>query len=63
VSLVAVPPDVEALRTADPGLAKEWRVAVREALVPLLADGARFAGFDRSGWYLLRRPAHGEGIA
>jgi predicted GNAT superfamily acetyltransferase len=63
VSLVAVPPDVEALRTADPGLAKEWRVAVREALVPLLADGARFAGFDRSGWYVLRRPAHGEGIA
>jgi predicted GNAT superfamily acetyltransferase len=63
VSLVAVPPDVEALRAADPGLAKEWRVAVREALVPLLADGARFAGFDRSGWYVLRRPAHGEGIA
>jgi predicted GNAT superfamily acetyltransferase len=60
VSLVAVPPDVEGLRTADPGLAKEWRVAVREALVPLLADGARITGFDRSGWYVLRRPAAGQ---
>jgi predicted GNAT superfamily acetyltransferase len=60
VSLVAVPPDIEGLRTADPGLAKEWRVAVREALVPLLADGARITGFDRSGWYVLQRPGQGR---
>ncbi|WNV88189.1 GNAT family N-acetyltransferase [Umezawaea sp. Da 62-37] len=51
--LVAVPGDVEALRSADPGLAKEWRGAVRAALGPALADGARITGFDRAGWYVL----------
>jgi predicted GNAT superfamily acetyltransferase len=53
--LVAVPPDVEALRVADPGRAKEWRVAVRDVLGGLLADGARIAGFDRTGWYVVTR--------
>ncbi|MCT2583466.1 GNAT family N-acetyltransferase [Actinophytocola gossypii] len=52
---VAVPPDIEALRAADPGLAKAWRVALREVLGGLLADGARIAGFDRAGWYVLTR--------
>ena len=37
--LVRLPADVEALRTADPAAAAEWRVAVREVLVPALADG------------------------
>ena len=54
-SLVAVPPDIAALRAADPVLAQKWRLAVREALFALLADGARIAGFDRSGWYVVRR--------
>ncbi|GAB2971704.1 GNAT family N-acetyltransferase [Amycolatopsis acidiphila] len=53
--LVAVPNDVEKLRAADPGRAKEWRVAVREALVAPLAEGARITGFDKSGWYLVTR--------
>jgi predicted GNAT superfamily acetyltransferase len=53
--LVAVPPDVEALRAADPGRAREWRVAVRDVLGGLLADGARVAGFDRAGWYVVTR--------
>ncbi|HEX2130096.1 MAG TPA: GNAT family N-acetyltransferase [Actinophytocola sp.] len=52
---VAVPPDIEALRAADPGRAKEWRVAVREVLGGLLADGAAIAGFDRTGGYVLTR--------
>ncbi|MET1075097.1 MAG: GNAT family N-acetyltransferase [Umezawaea sp.] len=51
--LVAVPGDVEALRSTDPGLAKEWRGAVRAALGGALADGARITGFDRTGWYVL----------
>jgi predicted GNAT superfamily acetyltransferase len=54
--LVAVPEDVESLRTKDPVAAREWRTAVRDVLTGLLAGGARFAGFDRSGGYLLRRP-------
>jgi predicted GNAT superfamily acetyltransferase len=51
--LVAVPDDIEALRVSDPGRAKEWRVAVRDALTPLLARGARVTGFDKTGWYVL----------
>ena len=53
--LVAVPPDIESLRPTDPGLAKEWRVAVREALASLMAAGARVSGFDRAGWYVVTR--------
>ncbi|MFD9739455.1 GNAT family N-acetyltransferase [Umezawaea sp. NPDC059074] len=56
--LVAVPSDVEALRSTDPGLAKEWRAAVRDALGGALAGGWRITGFDRAGWYVL---THEEG--
>jgi predicted GNAT superfamily acetyltransferase len=52
---VAVPEDIEALRRSAPGAAKDWRVAVRDTLGALLADGLRFAGFDRDGWYVLTR--------
>jgi len=55
--LVAVPADVEKLRLADPAAAREWRHAVRSVLQPLLAGGARVAGFDRKGWYIVTRKA------
>jgi predicted GNAT superfamily acetyltransferase len=58
--LVAVPADIEALRSADPGRAKEWRVALRESLASLLADGARITGFDKTGWYRLNRTDAGQ---
>lgn len=54
-SLVAVPRDIQALRASDPALAQRWRVAVRDALSQLVADGGRVAGFDREGWYVVRR--------
>ena len=54
--LVAIPADIEGLRLSDPGCAKDWRIAVREVLGALLADGARVTGFDRAGWYVLHRP-------
>ncbi len=54
-SLVAVPRDIGALRVADPVLAQRWRVALREVLAALLADGARISGFDKAGWYVVRR--------
>jgi predicted GNAT superfamily acetyltransferase len=57
--LVAVPADIEGLRGSDPGAAKEWRVALREVLGGLLADGARVTGFDRAGWYVLEQPVKG----
>ena len=54
-SLVAVPRDIAALRTGDPALAQRWRIAVREVLSTLVADGARIEGFDRAGHYVVRR--------
>ncbi len=54
-ALVAVPRDIETLRSTDPGRAKEWRVAVREALTALMAGGWRPAGFDKAGWYVFTR--------
>jgi predicted GNAT superfamily acetyltransferase len=54
-SLVAVPQDIERMRAADPGLAHEWRLAVRDALTALTEDGGRIVGFDRAGWYVVRR--------
>lgn len=53
--LVAVPPDIETLRGAQARLATDWRIAVRESLGGLLASGAWIDGFDRSGWYVVRR--------
>ncbi|MCO8274107.1 GNAT family N-acetyltransferase [Actinoplanes sp. TRM 88003] len=55
IVLVAVPPDIEALRRTDPAGARRWRVAVREALGPLIDGGARVTGFDRAGWYVVER--------
>ncbi|WP_369217560.1 GNAT family N-acetyltransferase [Streptomyces flavofungini] len=53
--LVEVPPDIEALRRADPGAAKAWRLAMREVLGGLLSDGADVIGFhDRSSYVVVR---------
>jgi predicted GNAT superfamily acetyltransferase len=53
VLLVAVPPDIEAIRGRAPALAAEWRYAVREALTGALASGYRIAGMARDGFYVL----------
>ncbi|WP_285680393.1 GNAT family N-acetyltransferase [Actinoplanes sp. NBRC 103695] len=53
--LVAAPRDIESLRKADPECARLWRTAVRDVLEPLFASGAAVPGFDRSGWYVVRR--------
>jgi predicted GNAT superfamily acetyltransferase len=53
--LVAVPRDIETLRTVEPDRAREWRVALREVLAAAMASGARVTGFDKSGWYILTR--------
>ncbi|AGL16835.1 GNAT family N-acetyltransferase [Actinoplanes sp. N902-109] len=55
ILLVAVPPDIEELRRADPACARHWRTAVRDVLGPLLGTGAAVTGFDRAGWYVLDR--------
>nr|WP_042188820.1 hypothetical protein [Kibdelosporangium sp. MJ126-NF4]CEL18479.1 hypothetical protein [Kibdelosporangium sp. MJ126-NF4]CTQ97963.1 hypothetical protein [Kibdelosporangium sp. MJ126-NF4] len=55
--LVAVPRDIASLRAADPVTAGRWRIAMRDVLGALLAEGARVTGFDRSGWYRVTRKA------
>jgi predicted GNAT superfamily acetyltransferase len=55
VVLVAVPADIEALRRADPGQGRAWRVALREVLGGLMAGGADVVGFDRAGWYVVAK--------
>lgn len=53
---IAVPDDVAALRRRDPALASLWRMAVREALAPLLERGWRVTGFDRTDGYRVEAP-------
>jgi predicted GNAT superfamily acetyltransferase len=54
-SLVAVPRDIGRLRAIDPATAGRWRHALRDVLTSLVADGGRIDGFDRAGWYVVRR--------
>ncbi|MEV4383897.1 GNAT family N-acetyltransferase [Streptosporangium sp. NPDC049644] len=53
--LVAVPPDIEALRRTDPGTARTWRHAVRDVLGALMGEGARVTGFSGEGHYIVER--------
>lgn len=56
VLLVAVPPDIEGLRSSEPDCAAAWRTAVREVLAPLMEAGATVTGFDKAGWYVVAAP-------
>lgn len=60
--LVAVPADIEGMRSTDPAAARDWRTATREVLGGLLADGARVTAFDRAGWYVLEPPGADAGL-
>lgn len=51
--LVSVPPDIEALRLRNRGLAREWRRAVRSVLGGALDSGAAVRGFAREGCYVV----------
>jgi predicted GNAT superfamily acetyltransferase len=52
---VRIPQDIYAVRKARPETALRWRLAVRDVLGGLLADGAVITGFSREGGYLLDR--------
>lgn len=53
VLLCQVPEDIVAIRRSNPTLAREWRMAVREALGGSMKSGYRIKGATRSGWYVL----------
>ncbi|MEU9620893.1 MULTISPECIES: GNAT family N-acetyltransferase [unclassified Streptomyces] len=51
--LVRIPAEIEALRRADPPLARAWRYELREVLGGLMAEGHTVTGFTRDGWYVI----------
>ena len=55
--LVATPDDIVVLRRTDHVAAAAWRLRVRDALAPLLADGGVVTGFTRDGEYVVEHPA------
>jgi predicted GNAT superfamily acetyltransferase len=57
VVLVATPENAAALRRTDPGLAAEWRLALRHQLGGAMRDGRHVSGFTRDGYYVLERPS------
>ena len=57
----AVPADIMAARRAAPGLARQWRLAVREHLGGAMASGYQVTGYAEPGWYLLDRPGEQPG--
>jgi predicted GNAT superfamily acetyltransferase len=50
-----VPEDIVALRRAQPALARDWRLALRDALTTAAADGFMATAMTRDGWYVLER--------
>lgn len=53
--LIAVPSDIEGMRQDDPAKSAAWRLAIRQTLGALIAEGATVRGFDRAGWYIVDR--------
>jgi predicted GNAT superfamily acetyltransferase len=50
-----VPGEIIAIRRTDPGLARRWRLAVREALGGAMAEGYQVRGVMDPGWYVLEK--------
>lgn len=53
--ILQLPADVERLRRTDPGLARQWRSAFREAAAQLLSDGRGIVGLDEQSAYVIRK--------
>jgi predicted GNAT superfamily acetyltransferase len=54
-ALIRLPSDIERLRNDVPEAARAWRMAVREALEPLLSAGHRVTGVTRDGDLVVAR--------
>lgn len=53
VRLVALPEDIVAVRTSDLAAAKRWRLAVREAVEPVVNAGGRVVSLTAEGDYVV----------
>lgn len=58
IRLLQLPSDIVDVRRHDSGLARAWRLALREVLVSAFADGLEVVGVDRAGSYVLSRPTN-----
>jgi predicted GNAT superfamily acetyltransferase len=56
VRLLQLPRDIVAMRTDEPVLAREWRLALRQALVSAFDDGLEVVGVSRDSCYVVARP-------
>lgn len=56
-TLVALPGDIVDIRRRDGGLARAWRLAVREALAPVGAGAAYVVGLTTDGFYVVEERA------
>lgn len=56
VLICQVPEDIVALRHADAGLARSWRLAVRGVVLDAMRAGHAVTGASRTGWYVLESP-------
>ena len=55
-----IPDGILTIRRTDPGLARRWRLAVREALGGAIGDGYRVTGLMQPGWYVLEKAQAGR---
>lgn len=53
--LARVPPDIVAIRRADPDRARAWRRAARATIGAAIAAGLRATGATADGWWVLER--------
>lgn len=60
VQLVGTPVDVERMRRESPALALDWRLAMREVLGGLMAEGWSIRSFTDSGYYVLEQGPGGQ---
>jgi predicted GNAT superfamily acetyltransferase len=55
-----IPDGILGIRRTDPGLARRWRLAVREALGGAIGDGYQVTGLMEPGWYVLEKAQAGR---
>ena len=56
VRLLQLPRDIVEIRRDDAALAREWRLALRQALVAAFSDGLEVVGVSRDSCYVVARP-------
>jgi predicted GNAT superfamily acetyltransferase len=55
-----IPDGILSIRRTDPGLARRWRLAVREVLGGAIGDGYQVTGLMEPGWYVLEKAQAGR---